>query len=544
MNPGTTYRSPIKLLSLTPAEIASISPKEIELAKNRLGDNDTTTKDGLTNRLQHLTPATWAFHRIIYEQEGLLQFLEDGVFDAAKMNKAAYLRYNPSFVQFISLPFAQAFDLAAKEALQQKDDYSVLKDLLDYCSFILPQHEAIAFDAIKEHLQFLERTLSLLHWEQFVRDESLLDFAFSSNWCYCMNNLPATCHTQRNSVISALLQVLKRFRLEASPDYLKALCAKLRQLKTEPALQQDLQAYASSFYVQKPVAFPVQKTKVPRLPHYIGGGVLLVLAGVFLLLQLGQKKKQRPPQAEDKYMEAVESTSAKDQLNSSINEKNLKAFFFLSSRQENKGKRTPLQTGATPLPGVTKLPANDGNSSMIVRNETSTDAVLFYFGSDNPLINKQSRVVAVYIRSGDEFRFRFQPDFGRFNFVFGREWVQLKEPAFFPFATGEGESIFSQDREKLLANAWVIPSFFRRVLPSQPLLNHDLTITNIEQPTVSSANARVYTLLNEKDRNKRYSDEGSVEINLQETNGQISVKARSSLYVYQSPPTFDPKELQ
>ena len=243
-------------------------------------------------------------------------------------------------------------------------------------------------------------------------------------------------------------------------------------------------------------------------------------------------------------MEAVESTSAKNQLNSSINEKNLKAFFYLASRQENGGKRSPLQTGATPLPGVTKLPANDGNSSMTVRNETAADAVLFYFGSDNPLVNKESRLVAVYISSGEEFRFRFQPDFGRFNFVFGKDWVQLKEPAFFPFATGEGESFLSQDREKLLANAWIIPSFFRQVRPSQPLLIHDLILTNIEQPTVSSANARVYTLLNEKDRNKRYSDEGSVEISLQETNGTISVKARSSLYVYQSPPTFDPKELQ
>lgn len=542
MNHQLTYRSPIKLLSLTAAEIASFSPDVIELAKNRLRDNDTTTKETLTDSLQHITPATWAFHRTIYEQEGLLQFLEDGVFDAAKMSKAAYLGYNPAFVQFISLPFAQAFRVATKKALQQKDKYQALTDLLDYCSFVLPQHEAIAFEAISEHLQFLEQMLALLHWEQFVREESLLDFAFSSHWIQCMNSLPVACDAQRTAVTTAVLQVLKRFRLDASPDYLKALCAKLRQVKMSPALQQELQAYVSSFYVQKPVEEPIRKTRAPRWPYYAGGGALLVLAAIFLVLRLNQPNK-RPLQAEDKYMDAVETTSAKDQLKSSVNEKNLKGFFYLASRQENKGKRASLQTGVTPIRDVTKLPANDGNSTMTIRNETAADALLFYFGSDNPLINKNSRLVAVYIKSGDVFRFRFQPDFGRFNFVFGREWVHLDNPAFSPFVAGEN-NVLLQDKEKLPANAWVISDFFRRVLPSQPLLSHDLTITNIAQPTTSTANTPVYTLLNEKEGNKRYSDAASVEIDLQEKDGKIIVKARSSLYVYQSPPTFDPKDFQ
>ncbi|HEU4902381.1 MAG TPA: hypothetical protein VFT06_06290 [Flavisolibacter sp.] len=537
----TTYRSPIKLLALTPAESTSFSSDTIEVAKNRLGN--TAASEEVRDSLQHVTPATWAFHRTVYEQDGLLQFLEEGVFDEESMRKAAFLGYNPSFVQFISVPFAQAFQIASKEALRKKDDYQTLQKLLDYRSFILPPHQAIAFDAINDYLRYLEQTLALLSWEQFVRDEAILDFAFSPHWIHCINQLPAACDTQRTAVASALLQVLKRFRLDAAPDYLKALCARLRQLTTEPGLQEELQQYESGFQVQKTVEQETAKKPAKHYWVYYAGGLLLVLAAIFLVLRLNKQNK-RSPQAEDKYMDAVETTSAKDQLKSSINEKNLKGFFYLASRQENKGKRASVQTGTTPITDVTKMPANDGNSTMTIRNETTADALLFYFGSDNPLINKNSRLVAVYIKSGDVFRFRFQPDFGRFNFVFGREWVHLDDPVFFPFTTGESNNVVLQDNEKLLANAWVIRDFFRRVLPSQPFLRHDLTITNIAQPTESTSGAPVYTLLNKKEGNKRYSDAASVEIDLQEKDGKIVVGARSSLYVYQSPPTFDPKDFQ
>lgn len=512
------------------------------MAKNRLGT--PAERDEATRLLQHTTPATWAFHCTIYEQEGLLQFLEEGMFDAEKMRKASFLSYNPAFVQFISGSFAQAFHIASKEALHKKDDYQTLLKLLDYRSFVLPPHQGIACEAINEYLHYLEQTLLLLSWEQFVRDEAMLDFAFSPHWIRCIHHLPAACDAQRTAVITALLQVLKRFRLDASPAYLKALCASLRQLKTDPVLQWELQQYENGFSFQSII--PEKGTQTPvnrKWIYYAGGGLLVVLAVIFVVLQFNAENK-RPRQTEDKYMDAVETTSAKDQLRSGVNEKNLKGFFYLASLQENKGKRASLQTGATPIPDVTKLPANDGNSTMTVRNETPSDVLLFYFGVDNPLINKNSRLVAVYIKSGEVFGFRFQPDFGRFNFVFGREWVHLDTPAFFPFSTEENSILLQQDKEKLLAKAWVIKDYFRHVLPSQPLLRHDLTITNIAQTTKSTSGAPVYILLNEKEGNKRYSDAGNVEITLQEKDGKNIVRAKSSLYVYLSPPTFDPKDFQ
>ncbi|WP_121353830.1 hypothetical protein [Flavisolibacter nicotianae] len=537
----TTYSSPINLLSLTPAESTRFSPDTIEMALNRLGTS--AERDEATKLLQHTTPATWAFHRTIYEQEGLLQFLEEGVFDAEKMSKAAFLSYNPAFVQFISSSFAQAFRIASKEALQKNDDYQTLQKLLDYRSFVLPPHQAIACEAINDYLHHLEQTVALLSWEQFVRNETVLDFAFSPNWIHCINHLPAACDVQRTAVLTALVQVLKRFRLDASPAYLKALCASLRQLKTEPDLQVELQQYEDGFSVQAIVPEKGRQKPANRTwMYYAGGGLFVIVAVVFLVLQFNPGNK-RPLQTEDKYMDAVETTSAKDQLRSSVNEKNLKGFFYLATLQENKGKRASLQTGVTPIPDVTKMPANDGNSTMTIRNETTYDVLLFYFGVDNPLINKNSRLIAVAIKSGDVFRFRFQPDFGRFNFVFGREWVHLDNPAFFPF-TEENNSLLQQDNKKILANAWVIKDFFRRVLPSQPLLRHDLTITNIAQTTKSTSGAPVYIPLNEKEGNKRYSDAANVEINLQEKDGEITVRAKSSLYVYQSPPTFDPKDFQ
>jgi len=540
LNNQTTYCSPIKLLSLTAEETAKISMDDLRNAMARL---ESGTETEIAPNLQNINATTWGFHRTIYEQPGLLQFLEDGTFDEDKLSKAAYLRYNPSFVQFISLPFAAAFRKASEEALQKNDDYRTVQQLLQYSSFILPAHETIAFESFNQYLESLVRLLAPLSWEQFTEDESVLDFIFSSQWLAFVNNLPPVCKEQRNRVGDALLQILKRFRLDASPAYLKAFCAKLRQLKMEPALQQSLQEYESSFRLPAPIEEPAQASTSHHWIYYLGGALLIVVVGLFLLLR-PKHDQQRPPQPEDRYMDAVETTSASDQLSSSINEKNLKGFFYLSSRQENEGTRLALQTGVTPIPGVTKLPKEDGNSTMTIRNQTSADALLLYFGSDNPLVGKQSRLVAIYIKSGEEYNFRFQPDFGRFNFVFGKEWVHLASPVPFPFYQGEQMTNPAANSKNLLRKAWLIKDFFRRVLRSQPLLNHDLTITNVEQQTESQNNTPVYTLLNKKMGTKRYSDSGDVALDLEEANGEIMVKAQSSLYVYLSPETFNPKELR
>lgn len=532
------------MLALTKEESLSFSAAILEKAKARLGEEDAQGKEEAEQLLQEINPTTWAFHRIVFEHGALLQFLEEGVFDPDKMQTASYLSYNPSFVRFISPAFAHAFLHASKEALQKKDDFQTLLKLVDFTAFLLPAHRSLAFAAINDSLASLQQTLNVLSWEQFVQTESILDFVFSFNWPRLINALPDECQAQRNGVVQSLLQVLKRFRLDASPDYLKAVCTKLRQLKIEPALQNDLQEYENSFVLQASPQTPETKTKKPHWIYYLAGGLVLALAGLFLFLKL-QANTKRETQPEDKYMDAVETTSAKDQLNSSVNEHNLKGFFYLSSQQENAGTAAPLSTGATPISGVTKLPGADGNSQMLVRNETSADALLFYFGSDNPLVNQRSRLIAVYIKSGEEYRFRFQPDFGRFNFLFGKEWVRLDNPVYFPFYQGEAGSLTPTDSKKNFGSSWIIRSFFRRVLSSQPWLNHDLIITNVEQQTVvSSATPAVYTLLNEKEKSKRYSDEGNVAITLQETGDGIAIKAKASLYVYKSPKTFDASELR
>ncbi|RYZ49244.1 MAG: hypothetical protein EOO14_20945 [Chitinophagaceae bacterium] len=344
-------------------------------------------------------------------------------------------------------------------------------------------------------------------------------------------------------MINTLLQILKRFRLDASPEYLKAFCRCVYSLKMEPAAKQELQDYAASFRSPQPVKKEGPETASRPWALYIGGGAALLLAAAFLLVHLVQKKGQRPEQPEDKYMEAVTSASASDQLNSSVNERNLKGFLFLSTKQKNVGTPMLLETGATPLPGLTKLPANDGNSTLTVRNETGADALLFYFGSDNLLVNKNSRIVSVFIRRGEEYRCRFQPDFGRFNFVFGKEWVKMDTPASFPIQTGSNEIPLIGQVQSQPA-IWTIPDFFQNVSPQQPYLQHDLLITNIEQQTSSSGHKLFYTLLNEKDNRKRYGDEGFAEIVLQETKGAFSIKAKSSMFVYRSFPTFRPEDFQ
>lgn len=494
--------------------------------------------------LHNVNAATWPFHRSIFEQAGLLQFLEDGKFEDATMQKASFLRYNPAFVQFVSGFFALSFQKASEPMWQEKAAYPSLLKLMDYSSFVLPAHEALAFQTFRLHLQQQIRFLELLSWEEFVQDEEQLDFVFTTEWATFMNSLPAVCTAERNEVIRKLLQMLKRFRLDASPAYLKACCTRLRLLEMEPAQKQELQEYEDSFRLPRPIKKEASKSAIPHWSLYASAALVFIVAAVIVLSKSGDRKNLRPEQPEDKFMEAVESTTASDQLNSSVNERNLKGFFFLSGRQENKGEPRLLKTGMTPLPGVTKLPAGKGNSMLIVRNETNTDALLFYFGSDNPLVSEDSRMVAVYIRRGEEYRCRFQPDFGRFNFLFGKNWVKMNTPVTFPIHTGNGNKHPLTGQYANQQQTWIIPEFFRNVAPHQPYLTHDLLITNVQQQTVSTSNNRVYTLLNEKDKKKLYSDEGLAEIVLQEKDGRFAVQAKSSLYVYQSFATFNPEDLR
>jgi hypothetical protein len=536
------YCSPIRLLSLTAEESAVFSTSLVEVAKKRRHDNNLESQE-VEALLQSENAATWAFHRTIAEQEGLLQFLEEAVFDEEKMRKASFLRYNPTFVQFISLPFAHSFEKVAREALEKQDDYKSVQPLLEYATFVLPVHQVIAFAPVNAHLQAMRSKVDLLSWEQFVPDQSILHFVFSANFTRFLNSLPAACDEDRNQLLAALLRILKRFRLDASVNYLKAFCASLRQVNMNPALLQDLQEYESALVIRPlPKKVEVKKPPVNRW-YYVAGAAVLILAVTLLLLKT-TSKRGRPPQAEDRYMEAVETTSSSDQLKSSINERNLKAFFYLASKQQNTGTPVPVQTGDNPIPGVSKLPSKDGNSVMTVRNETTADALLLYFGSDNPIVSKESRLVAVYIRRGDEYRFRFQPDFGRFNFLFGSNWVRMQTPVPFPFFTNTDPEKKPTIDELLAADPWMISDFFADVRPTQPYLNHDLTITNIAQPTTSNSSVPVYTQLNEKKGKKAYSESGSVDINLVEEGGDIVIKAKSSLYVYKSPPTFNPAEIR
>ncbi|RYZ53329.1 MAG: hypothetical protein EOO14_15660, partial [Chitinophagaceae bacterium] len=203
MNNLTAYRSPITLLSLSAAESANFSEDILLQAKQKLAGHAPLNEE-LETALRNVTASTWPFHKTIREQEGLLLFLEEGRFNEAALEKASFLRYNPSFVQFISGPFAVAFQKASAIICQQKEAYPTLRKLLNYASFILPQHEAFAFASINDYLQQHTRSLALLSWEQFIANEEQLGFVFSGDWTALMNSLPDACTAHRNEMINTL----------------------------------------------------------------------------------------------------------------------------------------------------------------------------------------------------------------------------------------------------------------------------------------------------------------------------------------------------
>src|SRR6059058_3331310 len=127
------------------------------------------------------------------------------------------------------------------------------------------------------------------------------------------------------------------------------------------------------------------------------------------------------------YTNAIEEISADDQMNSSNNERYFKQYLYDKSHHQYEGRQEAIGTGDAPFNGFSILPNEPGSSMLTVKNNTNTDVVLLYFGSNHPIVKSQSRLCSVYIKAGGSYTFRFQPNFERINFWFGKKWIRLNQ---------------------------------------------------------------------------------------------------------------------
>jgi hypothetical protein len=129
-------------------------------------------------------------HCIIYTFPGILQFLEKQVFDHEELKNADAYRYDQRFVKVVSPFFAYSFN-AVSGAFIREEKFEELQLLLNYQSYILPDHQHEAFQKIRGYLDELSYTLRNLSWEKFIEDESILHFVFEESWQKGMNALPS-----------------------------------------------------------------------------------------------------------------------------------------------------------------------------------------------------------------------------------------------------------------------------------------------------------------------------------------------------------------
>ena len=492
--------------------------------------------------LQELNAENWAYHSIIYQNPGLLQFLERNSFDEVLLQKAYYFHYKPDFVRFVSPFFSESFGRIT-DILIKKSDHATLEKLVNYSGFIRPEDNALAYKFIEAWLIRQTADIRSLNWETFQMNESILDPVFSGEWIRIFQMLPGYLEGLMKEWITTIIDLINSLRGKATSYYLQQVCAQLVLITKNEELRERLFELESGF--RKNAETESRKAPVPDRESralWVVGIIILLGLGLILYQYLAPEKEKEVITAgnfgEDLLPEnAVDRSSVQEQLTSSSNEKTLKQVLAHMKFEGSSGRPGNPGTGISPFENLSQLPPGEGEAMLVVKNRTPYDALLFYFTTDNLLLHGRSRPYAVYIKKGEDLRIQFTPNFGRFNLVFGQQWSRLKDPILIPIQDPKGNNAqgYGQDG---FSEYWKVDSYFSRTLPNQYFLNHDITINNFSQNYKAIEGVPTTIVAYEPPSHGRYKGQGMAELMLLNRNSTPTLKASGTLYVYVSPETF------
>jgi hypothetical protein len=545
----TIYRSPLRLIGHAGEQVKPFSRSAIDRAfqyfEQEIAKNETVVIDGLSYThadivsMQQLDADSWYYHGVIYAHEGLLHFLEQNIFDDSLLNKAAQFHFNPGFVRFVSPWFARSFNEVSNKYIDE-NDFQLLGQLLNYNGFILPAHIPLAFNHISNYLERLKETLAAVDWKTYSADESVFDFIFSSTWIYFINRLPPDFLTAKDAIARAMLRLVLDFQQKATWYFLHELCMRLQKIECSASCQLEVNEQTEKIYKHRQAEEKTANRSERKQQIVWGSGAIGLTLLVCAVIYFIGPRHEAPIESKIEEPPVVLSgdASVSEQLSSSLNEQNLKLFLSRLCFEKYSGTENEIENGKTPFDGVSALPAELGPTPLTISNSSGKDAVVFYFTDKNVLTSEDSRVISVYIRDGESYTMHIDPNFGRLNIAFGKNWVRLKNPKEFPLlnSVNEGDETYGGQQT---IGAWKFRSFF--ATPASPFyLQHNINIVTDEAPPVSSAGVPSATLIFAPaiaDLYRRQRDY-RVELQLKQEAGKIKIEGRGNLYVYQSPEIF------
>jgi hypothetical protein len=552
------YRSPVRLVSHASEPIQPFAPQSISrtkkklLAEMALQDNQITLDGSLYTRndvIQLLDGVTdeqvWKSHCTVYSFDVLLNFLEKNTFDVEGFKKVEPYLYDQRFVHFISPYFASSFQVVSNTLIKQKDFFS-LACLLNYKSFILPEHQDDAYQKIRVYLDELIYTIKNLSWEKFRQDESILHFLFNGNWVAFFNKLPDSFGTTRDEFMRQMLNLIFRFQRKATWYYLHQCCLRLNDIECNSSQKETLKQYEGTIRDNannesnggRTVRRSTSSTE--RSGPSIGRIIFICIWLVLIFVRLGKgcdtTSSPRPfDYAGDasRYGTGSGTVSEMAQLvegiNNTKNTANFKHFLYNLIVTSGDGPAAPRPaTGQCPLSSSGMLPKEEGDVKMTIRNKSGFDAVLLYFHDWNDMYkgSVSPRVFSVYIRNGEAYDLNIKPNMGRFNFVFGNEWLKMSVPKEFQIRNylDEGNSnAFSSEGTHV--STLYLNEYFRTVdTVSQTFLLTDLSITEFEPGY--DANKETEVIYRPISQEKL-----SSELVLKEKNGSFEVKPSGGMFV-------------
>jgi hypothetical protein len=548
------YRSPVRLVVHAAEPIQFYQPQAINrtrkklLAEMALQDQLITldgilyTRNDVIVLLDSITSEEiWKAHYTIYSHKALLDFLERQTFDPEGFKAAETLLYDGRFKAFVSPYFTAAFDKVLNELLRD-EKYASLNSLLLYNSFIHPDQEHEAYRRVRIYLDELGHMLKNLNWEKFSADESILYFLYEEEWIRFVNRLPPSFDTARDELVRLLLQVVYRFQRKSSWYYLYRCCLQIKKIESSEG--QTVQEY-EKIMKENSRAETNKGSKSSGRPSVLRI-VFICIWVVFLIYRWGNGCGSNVSKYDYSKIQRVsrDHDSFYVELNSSENERNFKEFLADTRLSPSSGEPVEIEPGTAPFTWFSRVPYDDGVASFKVTNNTGYDVVMFYFANTNRLINEQSQVYAVYIKDGQFYEFSFRPNFSRFNFVMGKQWIHLKESIPFTLYDYEKKGSYGSrvSREGEPVGTLNVDGYFQH-LPGveQYYLNHDIIPQDFRlESEVLESGAEAPTLIYDPtfDKDGNTIPPPGTELVLNEKGGRIIIQASGTLALYESPKTF------
>lgn len=492
---ATLYRSPVRLVLYTGEAAEPYSSEVIRRARKRLMaeislagdeiliDDVGYSRNDASTLLDVVSEETWKAHTIIYNNKGLLHFLEKEEFNADELKKADAWLYNEKFVQSVSPYFAHSFN-AVSGRLIKEADFEGLRKLNDYSGYILPEHSTEAWQKVRSYLADINYTLRNLSWEKFITDESVLHFAFSEDWKAWLNKLPSSFATVRDEIVENFINLVLNFQHKATWYYLHQLLVQLKQIETNDfnrseVVRIDEIIYKNSRHEGKQISTNRRSASETGSGRIIWWGIWIVLMIVRAATCNNDRSsnykfedfKYTPPPGIER---ASRTTEVQNEtlLLKFLDSLSRKPFLSIQGTNGNEP-----QTGSQPFSAFADGLSDLGPNTVILKNNTAHNCVMLYFDGPSKIGSVYqdaiSHTTAVYIKKGDSLQFTLTPGQGEFYFVFGDRWGTLSQPAELPLYSSDGFSTDDQSRKHVL---FVYEFFSNRKALKQKYLQRGIAV--------------------------------------------------------------------